>query len=169
MRDHHYHSSNAFLALVALDQLRRNGQQPQPQRAGLLTWLIVLALLAPALPFLLKGALFVGVLGYLALDSLPWREIGLGLIAVLGGLYAAVGLWIATKAWWRGGWAADVVAALLIIAAIGLIWPQTGILDGWVHSARQAAPPVILSEADYQALPSGTLYIGPDGLSRRKR
>ena len=58
--------------------LRRNGQpQPQPQRTGLLTWLIVLALLAPALPFLLKGLLFVAVLAYLALDSLPWHEIGL--------------------------------------------------------------------------------------------
>jgi hypothetical protein len=53
MRRHHYHPSNAFLALMALDYMRR-GRQPQPQRAGLLTWLIVLALLAPAAPFLLK-------------------------------------------------------------------------------------------------------------------
>ena len=67
----HHHSSNAFLALVALDYMRRNGQQPQPQRAGMLMWLIVLALLAAAAPFLLKGLLFAGVLGYLALDSLP--------------------------------------------------------------------------------------------------
>ena len=95
-------------------------------------------MLAPAAPFLLKGLLFAGVLAYLALDSLPWREIGLCIIAVLGCLYAAVGLWVATKAWWRGDWAADVVAAFVIVAAIGVIWPQTGILDSWVHSARQA-------------------------------
>ena len=142
MRHHHYQSSDAFLALVALDA-QRNGQQPQPQRAGLLTWLIMLALLAPAAPFLLKGLLFVAVLAYLALESLPWREIGLCIIAVLGCLYAAAGLWIAIKAWWRGGWATDV-AAFVIVTIIGIIWPQTGILDGWIYSA---APPRAIAPA----------------------
>jgi hypothetical protein len=106
------------------------------------------------------------------------------------------------------------VAALVIVAAIGVIWPQTGILDSWVHTARQAeatpkssgsaippgaiqylkqhpetaaqfdaifgagsatrelgaaSVPAVLHEADYEKLPSGARYIGPDGLTRQKR
>jgi hypothetical protein len=172
MRHHHYHSSNAFLALVALDYLRRNGQQPQPQRAGLLTWLIVLALLAPALPFLLKGLLVVAVIAYLALDSLPWHEIGnwVGIPLAVFGAGAALcvpakTLWLA---WWRGGWAADVVAAFVIVAAIGVIWPQTGIWDSWVHRAAPlraiaTAPPI----PDAAPTAPQAHYLGSPGSSAR--
>lgn len=77
------------------------------------------------------------------------------------------------------------MAAFCIVAIIGL-WPQTGILDrllkehpewapqfdaksGPGAAARVVGTPVILNEADYEALPSGTRYIGPDGLTRQKR
>jgi hypothetical protein len=133
MRHPHYHSSNAFLPLVA----RRNGQ-PRPQRAGRLTWLIVLAVLA----------LFAGVLAYVALDSLPWHDIAICVGIPLAVLGVGASLWVPAKtlwlAWWRGGWATDVVAAFVIVTIVGIIWPQTGILDGWVHSA---APPRAIAPA----------------------
>jgi hypothetical protein len=82
------------------------------------------------------------------------------------------------QAWWRGGWRTDLVMAACLVAVVGCVWPQTGIWDSAVSrpapQISEAPRPVSVvlnpqhPEADYEALPSGTRFIGPDGLLRQK-
>jgi hypothetical protein len=58
-----------------------------------------------------------------------------------------------------------------LVAAVGCVWPRTGIWDNAISEAPRPVSVVLNPqhpEADYEALPSGMLYTGPDGVTRRK-